>query len=68
MLVVVLALSELLVMAVHLAEVMVLEGDEELFEEVLDGNDGFVGELGEVEAIDVVAHVSEPPPRCAEGS
>src|SRR5690606_14806035 len=65
LLVVMLPLGEVLVIAVHLAEVVILEGDEELFEEVLEGYDGLVGEFGEVEAIGIGAHVSALPPQRA---
>ncbi len=53
---------------VHLSEVMVLERGVEVFEEVLERDDGLIGQLGEDEAIDTVAHVSESPPRCAGDS
>jgi hypothetical protein len=57
-LIVVRALS--LVPAVQLGEVMVLEGGIEVFEEVLEGNDGLIGQLGEGEGIEVVPMSASP--------
>lgn len=46
--------------AVQLAAIVVLEGGIEFFEEVVDCDDGLIGQFGEGEGIEVVAHVSEP--------
>ncbi len=43
------ALPDLLVVAMHLGEVLVLEPIDEVLEEVVDGDDGLIGELRQVQ-------------------
>ena len=58
--VVLFALIECVIPAVHLGEVMVLEVIVERLKELIDGSDGLVGHVGEEERIGVLGHLSEP--------
>jgi hypothetical protein len=44
------------VIAMHLREVVVLEAPVELFDEVIDGDDGLVGQHREVEGFGGLVH------------
>lgn len=54
-----LPLIEFVVPPVHLSEVVILEVGVEDLEELIEGNHGLVGQLGEGEEIGIVVHVSE---------
>lgn len=53
-------LLECVIPVMQLSEVMVLEAVVERLEELVDGNHGLVGHVGEHEPIGVLVHVSEP--------
>ena len=46
--------------AVHLGEVVVLEGGVEVFEEPVEGNDRLIGQVWEDEGVGVVVHQRAP--------
>jgi len=53
-------LGPVVVVAAHLVEVVVLEASQELGEEAVDGDDRFIGQIGEVERIVQLAHGVTP--------